>query len=66
MESLTVECLRCGNRRTAERQSRHVDAGECPRCGYVGWAASVELTEPMRRALRERPVERRRIHAVAF
>ncbi len=66
MDGLTVECLRCGRRRTAERAARHVDAGECPLCGYVGWAASVELTETMRRQLRDRPVERRRIHAVAW
>jgi hypothetical protein len=58
---LTVECLRCGTHRTAPRK----DAGECPRCAYVGWAAPSELTEPARRALRERPVERRRLHAVA-
>jgi Zn ribbon nucleic-acid-binding protein len=64
MDALMVECLRCGNRRSAERHTRHVEAGECPRCGYVGWAASVELTESARRALRDRPVERRRIHAV--
>ena len=37
--------------------------GECPRCGYVGWAESAVLTETARQALRERPVEARRIYA---
>jgi hypothetical protein len=39
----------------------HVDAGECHRCGYVGWASSDDLTQKARRELRERPVERRRL-----
>jgi hypothetical protein len=38
--------------------TRHVaGAGHCPRCDYVGWAASDELTEDERRALRDVPVE---------
>jgi hypothetical protein len=42
------------------------DAGECPRCTYVGWAPVSELDEPTRRALRDRPVDRRRrLRAVA-
>ncbi len=36
-----------------------MQVGVCPRCGYVGWAPSVELTEGTRRGLRERPVEQR-------
>ncbi|HEX9599047.1 MAG TPA: hypothetical protein VF963_06695 [Gaiellaceae bacterium] len=59
MEAPTVECLNCGKSR------RMVDAaavGECPRCGYVGWAESESLTETLRRLLRDRPVERRRLH----
>jgi hypothetical protein len=36
-----------------------LDPGECPRCGYVGWAPSSALSEPMRRRMRERPLERR-------
>ena len=36
-----------------------LDPGECPGCGYVGWAPSADLTEPMRRRIRERPIERR-------
>ena len=36
-----------------------LDPGECHRCGYVGWAPSTDLTEPMRRRIRERPIEHR-------
>ena len=63
-ETLTLECLRCGATRDARRAWGHVDAGECPRCQYVGWARSRELSESVRRLLRERPLERRRLHAV--
>ncbi len=61
-----VECLRCGERRPllASVHSRH-ETGECERCGYVGWACSTDLTEYTRRELRERPVERRRLHAAS-
>jgi hypothetical protein len=62
-----VECLRCGRFRTAERErSERLDPGECPRCGYLGWALVADLSEPARRTLRDRPVERRtwRLHAV--
>jgi ribosomal protein S27AE len=62
MESLVVECLRCGSHREAEhaaplRKAHH----ECTRCGYVGWAPVGDLTEGDRRALRARPLERRRL-----
>jgi hypothetical protein len=59
MERRTVECLNCGKTR------RVGDAtGECSRCGYVGWAETDSLTETLRRALRERPPERRKLHAL--
>ena len=59
-----VECLSCGYRR-AERDTALRTAGdECPRCHYVGWASSAELSERMRRLLRERPVGRRHLRAV--
>ena len=64
MESLVVECLRCGSSREAETQPsplRQVASPECPRCGYVGWAPVNALSERERRALRERPLERRRL-----
>jgi Zn ribbon nucleic-acid-binding protein len=63
MESLVVECLRCGSHRQSEpaplRQA--VPNPECPRCGYVGWAPVGDLTERERRALHARPLERRRL-----
>jgi hypothetical protein len=39
-----------------ERTER-LDPGECPDCGYVGWALLTELNEATRRILRERPPE---------
>ena len=74
METLTVECLRCGDTRHARRTVwRHLDVSECPRCGYLGWATVGELSETERRELREHPLElgrplvpaARRLRAVA-
>ncbi|HYY63373.1 MAG TPA: hypothetical protein VE688_02080 [Gaiellaceae bacterium] len=63
MERLTVECLRCGHtREVSARHDAHVDAGECTRCEYVGWALVADLTEKIRQVLRERPPERRRLY----
>jgi hypothetical protein len=50
-----VECLSCGHQRVVED-----DPGECPRCGYVGWAPTDDLNETLRRRLRHRPVSSRR------
>ena len=62
MEIFTVECLGCGDTRRVYRTGDgHVASGECRRCAYVGWASSSELSELTRRALRNRPVERRRL-----
>ena len=61
MRSVPVECLGCGSVRVATLIRGHVEAHECPRCGYLGWALSAELSEPTRRLLRERPVDRRRL-----
>jgi hypothetical protein len=64
METLLVECLRCGDvRQVPAREGHNVDAGECTRCDYVGWASVADLTEKLRRLLRERPPERRRLYA---
>jgi hypothetical protein len=64
METLTVECLRCGDtRQVPARVGEHLDAGACDRCEYVGWALVAELSEKLRRVLRERPPERRRLYA---
>jgi len=61
---LMVECLRCGDvRQVPARKGENVDAGECNRCEYVGWASVADLTEKLRRVLRERPPERRRLYA---
>lgn len=55
-----IECLRCGEtRELTSGARRHLDAGECPRCTYVGWATSEDVTEVTRQALRKRPLERR-------
>jgi hypothetical protein len=52
-----VECLQCGERRELPEQP-------CGRCAYVGWAWSHELSEALRRLLRERPVASRRLRSV--
>jgi hypothetical protein len=62
MPGLRIECLRCGAPRTVEPEPR-LRTDECLRCRYVGWAFSSELDERIRRLLRERPVERRRLRA---
>lgn len=66
MDACSVECLRCGeNHRLAASPLRQLQGGECPRCGYLGWAPVADLSELARRGLRDRPVERRRLRAVA-
>ncbi len=55
-----VECLSCGHVHELDRlHTGLVQAAECPRCGYLGWAEAGSLTELTRRVLRDRPVERR-------
>jgi len=64
MASLRIECLNCGDVRVLHPVSHHrLEEGECPRCKYVGWAASAEIDETLRRRVRTRPLERRRLHA---
>jgi hypothetical protein len=64
MEPLRAECLRCGEIRVVHPQSHHrLDGGECQRCRYVGWAPTADVSEATRKALRERPLERRRLRA---
>jgi hypothetical protein len=64
MEMLAVECLRCGDvRQVPASADGHIHAGECERCEYVGWASAADLTEKLRRILRDRPPERRRLYA---
>ena len=61
MESLVVECLRCGSHRRLSSSPLRQANPDCPRCGYVGWAPVDALTEHERRAMRARPLERRRL-----
>jgi ribosomal protein L37E len=60
MEPLTIECLRCGDRRS---ELQHEP--ECVRCGYLGWARTASLDESTRKKLRERPPESRRLRLIA-
>jgi transposase len=67
MAPSSVECLACGERRSLDADAaRHLATGECPRCGYVGWALPADLNEQSRRALRDRPLELRRPHFRRF
>ena len=60
MPEVTVECLGCGLPRVVwESRLVRSGAGACPRCGFVGWAPSRDLTEAERRNLRELPIDRR-------
>jgi len=61
MEPLVVECLRCGSHRQVGAAPLRNANAECPKCGYVGWAHVGDLSERDRRALRHRPLERRRL-----
>jgi hypothetical protein len=66
-EKHAVECLRCGRFRTIERnRSQRLEPGECPQCGYLGWALIADLSVPGRRTVPElAPVLRfRRLRAV--
>jgi hypothetical protein len=59
-EKHAVECLRCGKFRTIERgRNQRLEPGECPQCGYLGWALIADLSEPVRRTFRERHPELR-------
>jgi hypothetical protein len=59
-----VECLNCGHRRAVRAGIRRSALDECPKCSYVGWAASCELSERTRQLLRDRPVVQRRLRLV--
>jgi hypothetical protein len=50
VESLVVECLRCGTSRVARRDVfKHLETPECQHCGYLGWAPLLEVAEGDRR-----------------
>jgi hypothetical protein len=60
-----LECLACGERRSLLASAHiHLATGECPRCGYVGWAQPGDLNEQSRRALRDRPLAFRRLRSI--
>ena len=61
MESLVVECLRCGSHRKLGPNPLRQANPDCTRCGYVGWAPVNALSEDERRVMRGRPLERRRL-----
>ena len=66
MESLVIECLHCGTSRVARRDRfKHLEAPECPECGYLGWAPLLKLTESERRAPRLRRRDDRRLFSIA-
>lgn len=45
-----IECLACGATRIAFGIAR-LEAGECPRCHYLGWSYSDELDGSVRRLI---------------
>jgi hypothetical protein len=50
VDSLVVECLRCGTSRVARRDVfKHLDSPECQNCGYLGWVPVLEVAEGDRR-----------------
>ena len=53
-----VECLNCGKRRVDHK-------AECPRCAYVGWAPVDDISERLRRRLRERVLSDRRMRVAS-
>jgi hypothetical protein len=55
-QTLAIECLGCGQLRLAPAD----DPRSCPRCNYVGWAASHDLDERDRAEFRLVPLEFRR------
>jgi hypothetical protein len=66
MESLAVQCLRCGSSRIARRTVfQRLETPECPSCGYLGWAPVRDLTEPEKLGRRKRPAAEPRLTSVA-
>jgi hypothetical protein len=66
MDSLVVECLRCGVSRLARRNGfSRFETPECPHCGYLGWAPVLALAEPARDPKQPRADWRRLIRSVA-
>jgi hypothetical protein len=54
--SIPVDCLRCGKRHHLLRTHHStIDEGECPRCGYLGWAPAPSSNVARRAASQIRP-----------
>jgi hypothetical protein len=67
VDSLVVECLRCGTSRVARRDVfKHLDSPECQHCGYLGWAPVREVVgAPKRRPPRGSKLSELRLTSVA-
>jgi hypothetical protein len=66
MDSMVVECLRCGVNRLARRTPfLRFETPECPHCGYLGWAPVPVPAEIEREPKPARSEWRRLIRSVA-
>jgi hypothetical protein len=67
VDSLVVECLRCGTSRVARRDVfKHLETPECQHCGYLGWAPLLEVApDGPRRRPRVRKLSEIRMTSVA-
>jgi hypothetical protein len=66
MSTQGIACLRCGILRIVRSGHGHrLEPGDCPACGYVGWATPRELAATARERLPESdPRERVHLHLV--
>ena len=67
MESLVVECLRCGTARVSRLDVfKHLETPECQHCGYLGWAPILEVAgDDGKRRPRVRKLSELRLTSVA-
>ena len=66
MDSLVVECLRCGTSRVARRDVfKHIESPECQNCGYLGWQPRLEVAGDGKRRPRGRKLSELRQTSVA-
>ena len=66
MDSLVVECLRCGTSRVARRDVfKHLETPECQHCCYLGWAPLLEVAGDPKRRPRIRKLSELRLTSVA-
>jgi uncharacterized Zn finger protein len=58
VETIVVECLRCGVTHELVRAHGHtLEGSQCPRCGYLGWARPGDLNDQVRVVMHERLIE---------